>query len=53
MPLPFGMRRSHAVCALLANGMAPSKAIQYSVRRGISDDDWAAVTDGAPAFIND
>lgn len=53
MPLPFGMRRSHAVSALLANGMKPSKAVAYSVRRGISDDDWATVNAGAPEFIKD
>lgn len=53
MPLPFGMRRTEAVCGLLANGMKPSKAIAYSVRRGISDDDWATVTAGAPEFIKD
>ena len=53
MPLALGMRRSHAVCALLANGMKPSKTITYSVRRGISDNDWATVSAGAPAFLSD
>lgn len=53
MPLAFGMRRSHAVSALLANGMKPSKAIAYSVRRGISDGDWSTVNAGAPEFIKD
>lgn len=46
MPLIFSIRGSEALCALLAIGITPAEAIEYTIRKGISDGDWSKVTAG-------
>lgn len=48
LPISFSPRRSKALCNRLAGGMKAREAIEYSVRRGISEPDWIKVSDGAP-----
>ena len=49
MPLTFGPRTSHGMCALINAGLTVGEAIEMRARRGISDTDWRKVSMGAPA----
>jgi cobaltochelatase CobS len=50
LPLTFGPRTSHGICALLNAGLSASEAVDMRARRGISDTDWRKVADGVPSF---
>ena len=50
LPLTFGPRSSHGMCALINAGLSVGEAIEMRARRGISDADWRKVSDGAPGI---
>ena len=50
LPLTFGPRTSHGMCALLNAGLTVSEAIDMRARRGISDTDWRKVSEGVPGI---
>jgi cobaltochelatase CobS len=49
MALIFSIRGSVNLCSLLQAGIAPDDAIEYTIRKGISDGDWSKVTSGVPS----
>jgi cobaltochelatase CobS len=48
LPLQFGPRRSESLCDALADGFTVAEATEMEVRRGITDENWSKVADGAP-----
>jgi cobaltochelatase CobS len=48
LPLVFSPRRSESLCDAMADGFTSREAIDMEVRRGISDENWRKVADGAP-----